>query len=72
MTCEPTPEVLAELNEELHRRLALLDGEMLRDVALLRLQGYTNLEIAQRLGIAERTVRRKINRIRREWTETFD
>jgi RNA polymerase sigma factor (sigma-70 family) len=69
---EPTPEVLAELNEEMHRRLALLDGELLREVALLRLQGFTNVEIAGRLGIAERTVRRKINRIRREWTENSD
>jgi RNA polymerase sigma factor (sigma-70 family) len=69
MADEPAPEVLAELNEELQRRLALLDGEMLRDVALLRLQGFTNVEIAERLGIAERTVRRKINRIRREWID---
>jgi DNA-binding NarL/FixJ family response regulator len=36
------------------------------------LQGFTNVEIEERLGIAERTVRRKINRIRREWIETSD
>ena len=72
MASEPAPEVLAELNEELQRRLAQLDDGLLRDVALLRLQGYTNVEIAQRLGIAERTVRRKINRIRREWMDAVD
>ena len=72
MAGEPTAELLAEFNEELRRRLALLEDEMLREVALLRLQGFTNVEIAQRLGIAERTVRRKMNRIRREWTETLD
>jgi RNA polymerase sigma factor (sigma-70 family) len=69
---EPAPEALAELNEELHRRLSLLDGEMLREVALLRLEGFTNQEIAEQLNVAERTVRRKINRIRQEWTEASD
>jgi RNA polymerase sigma factor (sigma-70 family) len=72
MANEPDAEALAELREELHRRLDLLEGEMLREVALLRLQGFTNVEIAERLGVAERTVRRKINRIRREWTENSD
>jgi RNA polymerase sigma factor (sigma-70 family) len=72
MDSEPAPEMLAELNEELHRRLTRLDGEQLREVALLRLQGFTNPEIAERLGVAERTVRRKVYRIRREWTEALD
>ena len=72
MAGEPTPELLAEFNDELFHRLARLEDEMLRDVALLRLQGFTYLEIAQRLGVSERTVRRKIQRIRREWTETLD
>jgi RNA polymerase sigma factor (sigma-70 family) len=72
VAAEPAPEMLAELREELHHRLNLLEDDTLRDVALLRLQGFTNLEIAQRLGVAERTVRRKINRIRREWTEDSD
>jgi DNA-directed RNA polymerase specialized sigma24 family protein len=69
---EPTPDVLAELNEELHLHLDALKGELLREVALLRLQGFTNAEIATQLGVAERTVRRKVERIRREWTEDFD
>jgi RNA polymerase sigma factor (sigma-70 family) len=72
MANEPDAEPLAQLREELHRRLDLLEGEMLREVALLRLQGFTNVEIGERLGIAERTVRRKINRIRREWSENSD
>jgi DNA-directed RNA polymerase specialized sigma24 family protein len=69
---DPTPDTLAELNEELHYRLSLLTGEMLRDIAILRLHGFTNREIAQRIGVAERTVRRKIYCIRREWTDTLD
>jgi RNA polymerase sigma factor (sigma-70 family) len=69
---QPTPDMLAELNEELLLRLNGLDGELLREVALLRLQGFTNMEIAEQLGVAERTVRRKTERIRREWTEAVD
>jgi RNA polymerase sigma factor (sigma-70 family) len=66
---EPPPEIMAQLNEELQHRLAQLEGERLRDVAMLRLQGFTYPEIAQRLSVAERTVRRKVDRIRREWME---
>jgi RNA polymerase sigma factor (sigma-70 family) len=72
MATEPPPEILAELREELHRQLELLENDMLREVAVLRLQGFTNQEIADRLNVAERTVRRKINRIRREWSESSD
>jgi DNA-directed RNA polymerase specialized sigma24 family protein len=35
----------------------------------LRLAGYTQAEIAQSLGCAERTVRRKLELIREAWLE---
>jgi DNA-directed RNA polymerase specialized sigma24 family protein len=69
---EPPPDALVQLNDELHRRLAMLHGDRLREVAVLRLQGYAYLEIAAELGVAERTVRRKIDRIRRTWEETLE
>ncbi len=69
---EPTPEVLVHVVDEFHARLDRLDGELLREVAILALQGYTNLEIAAQLTVSERTVRRKLQRIRREWAETID
>jgi len=49
----------------------LLDSldDQLRRVALLRIEGYTNAEIAERLGMAVRSVTRKIALIRQKWEE---
>jgi DNA-directed RNA polymerase specialized sigma24 family protein len=41
----------------------------LRQIAQLRLDGYTNIEIATRLGCALRTVERRLELIRRIWNE---
>jgi DNA-directed RNA polymerase specialized sigma24 family protein len=65
---EPTPEFAALVAESLQVRLAGLD-EVLRRVALSRLEGYSNGEIATRLGCTERTVIRKVELIRRLWSE---
>ena len=45
---------------------------VLRRVALLKLEGYTNPEIATELGITARTVERKLDRIRARWTNCDD
>ena len=47
--------------------LEKLDDDLLRRVALGKLEGYQNLELAHQLGIAERTVERKLQLIRRKW-----
>jgi RNA polymerase sigma factor (sigma-70 family) len=66
-TGEPSPADAALLNEALQRRLdALVDPE-LRQIALWKLEGWTNAEVGDRLGYTERTVERKLSRIRREW-----
>jgi DNA-directed RNA polymerase specialized sigma24 family protein len=64
---EPTPVFLAELAEEFGRRLDQLGDATLRQVALLRLEGYDYDEIAERLGVARRTVARKLEMIRDAW-----
>lgn len=66
---EPTPEVLAVLAEEHARLLGLLEDDTLRKVALWKLEGFTNQEIAERLGVTCRSVERKLNRIRARWLE---
>jgi RNA polymerase sigma factor (sigma-70 family) len=63
----PTPEEAAMLAEEYERRLDALGDESLRRVAQLRLEGYDNDEIAERLGCARRTVARKLEGIRAAW-----
>lgn len=63
---EPTPAMLAAFNEELQRLMERLDDD-LRQVARLKLGGYTNAEIATVIGRVERTVERKLDRIRKKW-----
>jgi DNA-directed RNA polymerase specialized sigma24 family protein len=63
---DPTPEFAAMMAEEFHRRLGALDDE-LRQVALLRLEGHSNDEIADHLGCARRTVARRLEQIREAW-----
>jgi len=61
---EPTPEFAAEVAEEYRRLLAALADRELESVALWKMEGYTNAEIAGRLGCAPRTVERKLQVIR--------
>jgi DNA-directed RNA polymerase specialized sigma24 family protein len=65
---DPTPEFAAQLAEEFDRLLARLDDATLRDVALAKLDGFTNEEIAARLDCAPRTVERKLQVIRSLWS----
>lgn len=64
----PDPALAALLAEECQRLLGQLD-ERLRALALLKMEGYSNQEIAKRLGCALRTVERKLERIRDLWEE---
>jgi DNA-directed RNA polymerase specialized sigma24 family protein len=68
---EPTPEVLAMLAEEHDRLLAVLGDDSLRQVALHKLEGFTNEEVAQRLGMTCRSVERKLQRIRTRWLRSL-
>jgi DNA-directed RNA polymerase specialized sigma24 family protein len=62
---EPTPEFAATVAEEYRRLLDRLDDDVLRQVAVLRMEGHTSDEIAERLGCARRTVARQLALIRR-------
>ena len=64
---EPTPEFIAELTEECRRLLDLLGEEKLRAVAISKMEGYTNKEIAEREKVSEPTIERKLSRIRKLW-----
>ncbi len=64
---EPTPEVVATTTDEIRRLFGLLPDESLRLVALLKMEGYTNDEIATSLDCALRSVERKLERIRNLW-----
>jgi DNA-directed RNA polymerase specialized sigma24 family protein len=65
---EPTPEFAAMMVEECRVLLGRLRDDSLRSLALLRLEGFTNEEVAERLGCSLRTVARKMELIRRSWS----
>jgi RNA polymerase sigma factor (sigma-70 family) len=66
---EPTPEFAALVAEEYERLLATLDDEVLRRVAVWKMEGLTNDEVAERLGCSRRTVARKLDTIRVIWND---
>jgi DNA-directed RNA polymerase specialized sigma24 family protein len=55
--------------EDLQRRLDSLGDDQLKTVAVWKLEGYSNEEIAQRLGRTLRSVERKLQVIRSLWQE---
>jgi DNA-directed RNA polymerase specialized sigma24 family protein len=64
---EPTPELAAQVAEECQRLMEQLGDPTLQNVATWKLEGYTDAEIAARLGCVTRTVERKLARIRGIW-----
>jgi DNA-directed RNA polymerase specialized sigma24 family protein len=66
---EPTPELALQVTEECRRLLDVLGDETLCHVALWKMEGWTNKEVAAKLGVVEQTVERKLRRIREIWTE---
>jgi DNA-directed RNA polymerase specialized sigma24 family protein len=64
---EPTPAFAAQLAEEYRRLLDRLDSNELRCVALLKVEGYANEEIAAQLGCGLRTIERRLRLIRTIW-----
>ncbi len=48
-----------------------LDDPALEAVAIMRLQGFTNDEIADKLQLTRRTIQRMLNLIRAKWQRRF-
>jgi RNA polymerase sigma factor (sigma-70 family) len=63
----PRPEMVAQTAEELQRLLVGLDSDELRRVAVWKMEGFTNEEVAAKLGRGVATVERKLARVRRRW-----
>jgi DNA-directed RNA polymerase specialized sigma24 family protein len=65
VSSEPTPEFAVMVAEEYRRLLERLGDDVLRKVAILRMEGFTTDAIAEQLGCARRTVARQLALIRR-------
>jgi RNA polymerase sigma factor (sigma-70 family) len=64
---EPSPEFAAEVAEQCRLLLGRLGDRELEAVALLRMEGYSVEEVAERLDCAPRSVKRKLALIRTIW-----
>lgn len=64
---ELTPEFVVQLDEEQHRLLGLLRDDTHRRIAVWRMEGYSNEEIAVKLDVSVKTVGRKLRMIRETW-----
>ncbi len=70
---EPTPEFAAEMVEAVGQLFSLLDDQELRRIALMKLEGYSNEEIAAQVDRSLPTVERRLKMIREIWkTERGD
>jgi DNA-directed RNA polymerase specialized sigma24 family protein len=61
---DPTPDLAAQLAEEFEGLLRRLGSDELRAIAVWKLEGYTNAEIAARHGCALVSVERRLRLIR--------
>jgi len=61
---DPSPEMVLMMQESVEQLFSHLGVGQIRDLAVAKLEGYTNAEIAQRLGCSERTIERRLNLIR--------
>jgi DNA-directed RNA polymerase specialized sigma24 family protein len=63
---------LQELVDELFEKLYATGDERLAEIARLRLEGFQNQEIADKLGCAARTIQRKLHILERLWNENSE
>ncbi|HTU24630.1 MAG TPA: ECF-type sigma factor [Pirellulales bacterium] len=68
----PTPAFAAEVADECRVLFDKLDDPLLREIARWKMEGFSNDEIAQKLGRTERTIERKLALIRESWSAVPD
>ncbi|MFT7643036.1 MAG: DNA-directed RNA polymerase specialized sigma24 family protein [Pirellulaceae bacterium] len=66
---EPTPEMVAQVAEQIAKLMESLVHEDLQSIALRKMEGFKNVEIAQELDRSVATVERKLRTIRSIWDQ---
>ena len=64
---EPTPSTAAQTKEDMTVLLTCLGDDRLQKIAVLKMKGYTDQEVAAKLKVTRRTVARKLKLIRDIW-----
>tara|TARA_R110002049_G_scaffold2750_9_gene22392 strand:- start:68919 stop:69542 length:624 start_codon:yes stop_codon:yes gene_type:complete len=67
-----SPATIAQFANECQVLLDMLQDDNLQTIALLRIEGYSVDEIAERIGCAKRTVERRLNLIREIWKSLLE
>ena len=66
---EPQPAAQAQMEESFNELLDSLVHRDLQEIAIMKMEGYTNQEIADRLKRGLSTIERKLRTIRRLWSK---
>lgn len=66
---QTTPEVQAEVSESCAQLLEAISDEALKKIVLLKFEGWKNGEVAREMKCSQRTIERKLEKIRRIWVE---
>ncbi|WP_153559281.1 ECF-type sigma factor [Roseimaritima sediminicola] len=66
---EPSPEMVLMMQESVEQLFSHLGVGQLREIAGAKLEGYSNAEIARRLGCSERTIERRLHLIREKYQQ---
>ncbi|MEM0926991.1 MAG: ECF-type sigma factor, partial [Planctomycetota bacterium] len=69
---EPTPELLASMEERYVYLLGLLNDDVQKEIVRQKLAGHLNKDIAKTTGISLRSVERKLEVIRDTWVHAID
>jgi DNA-directed RNA polymerase specialized sigma24 family protein len=69
---EPSPDDVAAFNDSLTDALARLGDDRIREIAILKLEGHENAEIARRTNVSLSSVERKLRLIREKWQDRFE
>jgi DNA-directed RNA polymerase specialized sigma24 family protein len=64
---EPDPAFAMQMTEECRRLLEKLKDPELRSIVIWKMEGYTNEEIAPKVGRALPTIERRLRLIRARW-----
>jgi len=67
----PTPEFCATMTEQFDKLMNVLDEPELKELALGKMEGYTNNEMAERLDCSPRTIERRLKLIRVKCQEEY-
>lgn len=68
----PTPDFIVMMLQQCESLIDSLPNKLLKDIALLRFEGFTCAEIAERVNRSVRTIERKLSMIRVQWTSLLE